>query len=197
VSAPVDRRARSAPAPTPVARGPGPRWVRIALAALAVLYFAGLVKSPPRRPGLSAVTFFTEATCLFPSASRYAIELRLEVWSCDLGEWRPLDPSPYFPIEAGSKESRFQRIGYFYQRNRVVLSALDEWLVARHDAARDGVAGPIGGIRLIKVLRPIPAPGDAVERYVYRPLEPAPAEQRREIYWTKPSARRARCAGAP
>ena len=181
--------------PPLVARGPGPRWLRLGLAMVAVLYYLALVKRPPPVSGLRALTFFTQATCLFPAASTYAIEFRLEGWSCDDAAWRPLDPAPYFPIEHDSKESRFQRIGYFYQRNRPVMRALDAWLVARV-AATTGAGDRLGGIRVVKVLHPLPAPGAPVARYAYDPLGPINPEARRDMYWTRSSERRARCTVA-
>jgi len=173
-----------------VARGVGPPALRKALAIVAALYFAALVKSPPQLPGLHAVTFFTEATCLFPNASTYAIEFRIETWSCRAAAWRPFDPRPLFPIDASNKESRFQRIAYFYQRNRTVMRALDAWIVQRaSDADR------AGGIRLTKQLRALPEPGQPVARYEPHPLDPIPDDERRLVYQTLARERTTRCAG--
>ncbi|MBX3157667.1 MAG: hypothetical protein KF773_16970 [Deltaproteobacteria bacterium] len=169
----------------PIARGPGGRHVRRVLVVIAVLYFAALIKSPPQIKGLYAVTFFSQATCLFPEAASYAIEYRLETWSCAERRWNPIDPRPFFPIEADSKESRFQRIAYFYQQSRPVLNALDAWLVDQLPGA--------GGIRLVKYLRPLPAPGTPAPHYTYTPLDPVPDEHRRDLYWTRGNDRAARC----
>jgi hypothetical protein len=146
---------------------------------------------------LRPVAFFSECTCLFPSANDFAIEYRLEAWSCGAYAWRELDPRPYFPIEADDKESRFQRLGHFYQQDREAMQALEDYILTRHPDAADGVDGEIGGIRLYKSIRELPAPGEPVERYVYRPLEPAPTAKRRELYWTKISDRRVRCGATP
>ena len=176
-----------------VVQGPGPPWLRRALAVVATIYFVALVKHPPHVGPLHAIGFFTESTCLFPYAADYAIEYRLDAWSCPRVRWEPLDPRGYFPIEANDKESRFQRLGYFYQQSRPTMAALDAWISARHDTTDDGLAGPIGGIRLYKWTRPIPAPGDPVDRYTYAPLAAVPADQRRDLYYTKGSERRTRC----
>jgi hypothetical protein len=180
-----------------IARGPGPRWVRRGLAVLAALYFAALIHHPPQWPGLRVAGFFTESTCLFPRANLVTSDYRLDAWSCADRRWAPIDPRAYFPIEASDKESRFQRFGYFYQRNKPSLDALDAWIEARHPRTEDGLAGAIGGIRLAKWTRPIPEAGSPIEPYVYHPLEPIPQAQRKIFYDTAAPIRRARCAGPP
>jgi hypothetical protein len=175
--------------------GRGPRWLRIGLACLATLYYLALIHSPDAH-SLRPVTFFTEATCLFPSASSFAIEYRLEAWPCG-GRWQPIDPRPYFPIRPDDKESRFQRLGYFYEHSRTVLQALDAFVSAHHAAgADDGVPGRIGGIRLFKVVRPFPDAGQPVERYHFDPFASVPPTQRRDIYYTPGTERKRRCAGS-
>jgi len=184
--------------PTPdVARGPGPRWVRRVLVGLAAVYFVALVRHPPPWPGLRAAGFFTESTCLFPRARTVSSDFHLDGWSCRARRWDPIDPRAYFPIQADDKESRFQRFGYFYQRNEPSLAALDAWIAARHAGTEDGLAGPIGGIRLATWTRPIPAVGSPIERYVYDPLANVPADHRKDVYNTPAAARRARCPAAP
>ena len=181
-----------------IARGPGPRELRIALVVLAGIYFVALkwhtiaIASPAQ--------FFVEATKLFADADTVAIEYRLDAWSCDGHAWVPLDPRPYFPIEADDKESRFQRLGYFYgdhaggETRRTVMMALDDFINARHDSVDDGVAGKIGGIRLYKLSRPLPEPGDPVARYVYEPLAAPPDNAKRtELFHTRASNRKSRC----
>ncbi len=186
-----------------IARGPGPRWLRITLAVVAGIYLAALIKHPSSSGSLGSVAFFTEATKLFPEADNVALEYRLDAWSCDAHAWVPLDPRPYFPIEADDKESRFQRLGYFYgdraggETRRTVMNALDDYVLAHHDAVDDGVAGKIGGIKFFKVSRPLPAVGDEVARYVYRPLSPPPPEAKlTELFHTRASIRKQRCGAA-
>jgi hypothetical protein len=191
--------------PPVVVRGPGPRWFRIGLAAIAFLYYFALVKHPPQSGVLRPIAFFTESTCLFPSSNTYRIEYRLEGWSCSDAAWEPLDPSPYFPIEADDKESRFQRVAYFYHRarenptkqiaanNHAVLHALEDYVLSRHPGVDDAVAGALGGIRLFVADWPLPLPGEPVPRYVYQPLSPVPANVRKDLYWTRPSEVKSRC----
>ena len=175
--------------------GPGPRWVRRALVGFACLYYLALIHSPDVRP-LRPVTYFTEATCLFPRANAFALEYRLEAWPCG-GRWRPIDPRPYFPIRPDDKESRFQRLGYFHEHSHSVLQALDTYVRERHAAGLDdGVTERIGGIRLFKVVRPFPPPGQPVARYHFDPFATVPSEQRRDIYSTPGAERKRRCAGS-
>lgn len=177
-----------------IAVGPGPRWFRIALTAIATLYLAALVKHPPDNDYVRPVGFFTEATCLFPRASTYAIEYRLQVWKC--GEhWESIDPTPYFPIQPDDKESRLQRLGYFYERNRGVMQALDAYISERHaEGVDDGVTGAIGGIRLVKIVRKFPEPGESVDRYHFDPFAPIPKDELRDLYYTPGVERKRRCA---
>jgi hypothetical protein len=179
--------------PEPIARGPGPNWLRNVLAALALVYFFALLKHPPHSRGLRAISFFTESTCLFPQADVVAQEFRLDGWSCACKAWAPIDPRAYFPIQADDKESRFQRFAYFYKATREAMQALEAWVLDRHDATDDGLAGAIGGIRLTKWTRPIPDPGTDLERYEYRPLTKVPDSERKDLYYTPASKRKARC----
>jgi hypothetical protein len=196
VSTPRDR------APSIVAAGPGPRWLRLGLAALAVVYLGALIHHPESR-WVRPAAFFTEATSLFSKANSVVLEFRIEVWACGR-DWEPIDPRPYFPIQPDDKESRFQRLGYFYfnaksftQRDREVARALDSYISMRHAAGiDDGVAGPIGGIRVVKIVGPFPIPGERVERYRFDPFAQAPADLRREKYATPASETRRRCASS-
>lgn len=182
------------PAKPPVAVGPGPRWWRRTLAVIGTLYIIALVKHPPQWRGLHAIGFFTESTSLFPRANLFAMEYRLDAWSCSDQQWHPIDPRAYFPIQADDKESRFQRLGYFYTGNRTVMNALDEFIYQRHDTHDDGLSGQIGGIRLTKWSKPIPPVGTQIQRYEFTPLQPTPPEETKELYFTKNSVRRSRCA---
>jgi len=186
--------------PPPIARGPGPRWFRWGLVALAVVYYGALLHHPPRYTWLRPAAFFTEATSLFPLSNSVVLEYRLEVWACGR-DWQPIDHRGYFPIQPDDKESRFQRLGYFYfnsktesQRDREVGKALDNYIVSRHAAGvEDGVTGPIGGIRVVKIVKPFPAPGEHVERYHFDTTAPVPADQRRDKYVTPAAERKRRC----
>lgn len=183
-------------APENVAAGPGPRWLRLELAGLAVVYYAALIHPPPDASWLRPVVFFTEATSLFSRVNAFAIEYRLEVWACGR-RWEPIDPRPYFPIRPDDKESRLQRLGHFYEHNRTVMQALDAYISTHHaSGAGDGVVGPIGGIRLFKIVRPFPSAGEPIERYHFDPFAPVPPEQRRDFYYTPGPERKRRCAGS-
>ena len=178
-----------------IARGPGPKPLRTALVVVACLYYLALLKHPAATSILRPIAFFMQCTKLFPGRDPTALEYRLEAWSCERKDWIPLDPRPYFPIEPDDKESRFQRLGYFYHDERIVMNALDDYIMARHADVDDGAPGKIGGIRVVRVNTPIPDLGQPVERYVYRPMEPAPAEHRKDLFWTKQSVRKQRCGG--
>jgi hypothetical protein len=183
-----------------VATGPGPRWLRLGLACVAVVYYGALIHHPAGNTWLRPTAFFTEATSLFPRSNEVVLEYRIEAWVCG-HDWAPLDPRPYFPIQPDDKESRFQRLGYFYfndkaltARDRKVGIALDGYISARHaEGVDDGVTGRIGGIRVIKVIKPFPAPGEPVARYHYDPIGPVPDDQRREKYATPAAERTQRC----
>jgi hypothetical protein len=186
-----------------VARGPGPTWLRWALVVVAFLYFVGLLtcssgwKTVPQSPVLKQVGFFVEAAGLFPKADVISFEYKLEAWSCERRRWEKMDPRPYFPIEADNKESRFQRLVWFFRKSanlRTVMNALDEYVVAHHAGADDAVSGVIGGIRVYEVWRDLPPPGETTARYAYAPLRPLqPNEQRKDIFNTRTSVRKQRC----
>ena len=154
-----------------VAQGFGPRPFRYALLGVAIIYYVLLIRHPPAKSALHAIGWFTEATGLFPQADRFAVEYRIEGWSCAEGAWKPIDPTPYFPIRADDKESRLQRVAHFYKRERVVMRALDEYISSNH-VDGDGITGAFGGIRLVQLEKPLPPPGGDVERYVWDPLAP-------------------------
>jgi hypothetical protein len=190
----MDKPRKPADVKPPVAVGPGPRWWRRTLAVLGALYLVALVKHPPQIRGLHAIGFFTESTSLFPRANLFAMEYRLDAWSCSDQAWHPIDPRAYFPIQAEDKESRFQRLGYFYHSSRIAMNALDEYIYDHHDTRDDGLTGMIGGIKLSKWSRPIPKVGDDIPRYAFTPLAPPPADQTKDVFYTKAGLRKSRCA---
>lgn len=199
------------PQPMLVARGWAPDWLRPWLRAVLVvaagIYYFCLLRSPSHR--WQPLAYFSECTKLFPEADTVALEYRLEGWSCAAGQWQPLDPRAYFSIEADDKESRLQRFGYFYVDPRagarydpraqrvMMLNALDDYIVGKHPDVADGIPGNLGGIRFSKWARPLPAPGDPVARYVFRPLEAPPADQTTELFATVASKRKQRCGATP
>src|SRR5205823_7427999 len=106
------------------------------LVGLALVYYFSLIRHPPDARWVRPAAFFTEATCLFPRSDTFAIEYRLEVWSCSK-QWQEIDFRPYFPIQPDDKESRFQRLAYFYDRNRPAMQALDNYISSGHAAGID------------------------------------------------------------
>jgi hypothetical protein len=180
-----------------IARGPGPQPVRIVCAVVAGLYLFALLKHPSQR--FQPLAYFTECTKLFPEADTVALEYHLDAWSCDQHAWVAIDPGMYFPIEADDKESRFQRLGYFYadrgtkEERRTVLYALDDYIVTRHREVDDGITGAIGGVRMIKLRRTLPQIGEHVDRYVYRPFATPPKDQSQLLFQAPGSKRKERC----
>jgi hypothetical protein len=194
-----------------VATGPGPLWFRYVLVVVAAIYLYGLAteslhklfgsKMPEHGAWLGPPIFFTQASSLFPEADTFAIEARLEAWSCATNSWQPLDPRPYFPIETDDKESRLQRLEYFYPRYKqtdlVVMDALDDYIRAKHaTGVDDGVKGTIGGIRLYKWEQRIPEPGQPALHYHFDPFAPVPKQERKIDFTTYTADRKTRC-GTP
>jgi len=193
--------------PGDVATGPGPLWLRWLLVVVAAFYLYGLASEPLHKlfghptpehgNWIRPVIFFTQASSLFPEADVVAQEARLEVWSCTDQAWKPIDPTPYFQIEADDKESRLQRLAYFYGRDRHVLQALDDYIRTKHDSGvDDGVPGKIGGIRFYKREQKIPEVGEPPLHYVFDPFMAIPADEHKDLFYTRMSDRRARC-GTP
>jgi hypothetical protein len=198
----LSRGSSSPPASEAPATGWGPPWLRRALVAAALLYLALILARAVGIRGIEravppSVRFFTQAACLFPQAALLSTEYRVEGWSCRQGRFVELDHRAYFPLRSDDKESRFQRLGFFYRRNRVVMEALDNFLVERQSRAAPGTPagdlGTIGGIRFSSLRVPFPPPGAKVERYQFRPLSEIPQRQRYPWYQTGPERRRDRC----
>jgi hypothetical protein len=147
----------------------------------------------------STITYFTQVAALFPNAAVAIIEYRVEGWDCAEKRWTEIDPRPDFPMNADNKENRFDRTLHFFRQNRVVMRALDEFLVERHDArAREGEepVGSIGGIRTMSIRVPLPSPGEKIEPYARLPADAYPASERHYFYFTPTSRREARCGGS-
>jgi hypothetical protein len=168
------------------------------LAVCAAVYFAMLLHHPEPESGTRQIAFFSECTCLFPAADRIVQDYRLDGWSCERHAWEPLDPRAYFPIQGDDKESRFARVAYFYSTNRLVMRALAEFVMTRHPSVADGYTGAIGGVRVSRLERAMPEPGDPIARYHFDPLgPPALEDDRKELYYTSIRERRQRCTAAP
>lgn len=195
------RPPRSSPVPGSglvVADSGLPGWLRGALTLLAGLYLLGVFTSAvaPKIPNTWVPLlprYFTQIACLFPKAATHAIDYRLEVWDCDRREFSELDFRPLFPLQADDKENRFQRTAHFYRQHRQVMRALERYVIEQQrvrDPARN-----LGGIRLLSLRIPLPAPGEPVARWQREPLSSHPEERRRYWYHTPNSRRRVFCSG--
>jgi hypothetical protein len=191
-------------APPVVADAWGPGLIPKALTVIAGIYLAavafdGMGSSLPVKILPRAAAFFSQCSCLFPSAADTIIEYRAEGFRCDDKKWVEIDPRPFFPIDRDEKESRFQRTLHFYREDRPTMQALEAFLIGRqNEAALAGNAplggGPIGGVRFLSLRIPFGRPGDPMVRYAHRPLEEFPESQRHEWYWTPQSKRTERCS---
>ncbi len=165
-----------------------------ALRILAVVYLAGVwldgvgstafAKVLPRPVG-----YFFQVSVLFPLAALTTIDYRAEGWLCREGRWVELDTTPYFPIDAHTKENRFNRVMHFARDDHKVMAALDDYLVHEHNAHHDT---QIGGVRLQSLRIPIPKLGH-VERYALHSLADYPEDQRKRFFTTPKSKRAERC----
>jgi hypothetical protein len=174
-------------------------WPRLVLGVAAVAFLVmlagitSIVRVPTTLP-----TYFLQMTALFPHATEYSFEYRVEGWRCDVNEFQELDYRRWFPLRPDDKENRFQRLGFFYvaRPKREVLRALDQWLVDHHNRSADpgdGIQGKIGGIRLLSLRIPVPALGEHVERYRWKPLAEYPESVRKLWYFTPVPTRKERC----
>lgn len=176
------------------------------LPVIAVLYLAAIwldcaTKGVPEKILPRPLAYFAQVAGLFPSAAQFAIEYRAEGWSCRDQRWFEVDTRPDFPIDAGNKENRFERLLHFHREDRVTMRALEQFLIARHnqhalDAAAAGqspVPPIIGGIRTLSLRIPLGKPGEPGERYERRPLEAYPAEYHKNWYYTPESKRQELC----
>jgi hypothetical protein len=177
-----------------VVNGAGSRRVRLALATAALVYFAGLLLNALGAPLEEVIPrpllYFMQVARLFPNAVEVTIEYRAEAYDCEQQRWTELDVRPYFPLRPDDKENRFDRAMFFYRRSAPVMKALDEYLVSANNRAG---RAPIGGVMLLSLRIPVPAPGRAVEPYRRRPLADYPAGERKYWYRTSRDDFTARC----
>ena len=139
---------------------------------------------------------FVQVAELFPTAAPFVIDWRARGWSCASHQFAEIDLRPLFPIRRNDKENRFFRAMFFYHRERRVLEALDAYITRAHNQLDPD--NPIGGVLLLSLRIPIPAPGSAEERFRRLPIDDYPATvERRAWYTTSPDQRQARCAEAP
>lgn len=148
--------------------------------------------------------YFTQVACLFPNAARFSVEYRVSAFSCSDGQFVEFDHRPHFPMRPDDKENRFHRVGHFYRRNNQVMTALEDYLVERHNAtvasgrsSGDGVDGPIGGILVMSLRIPLPEPGARADRFRSRPLAEVPRDWKKYWHITPADRRQQRCEQAP
>ncbi len=179
-----------------------PTLGRLLIRVLAVGYIAGIwlegVGSElPARYVPAPAMYFLVVAALFPSKSTASSEFRAEGWVCAEDRWQEIDTRPYFPLDPDDKENRFQRAMHFYKDWPVVVSAVEAYLVDRHNHAwdNDGIPQdrPIGGVRLSIVREPIPRPGGPVKRYVRESLADIPKKHRHPFFETAGPELERRC----
>jgi hypothetical protein len=165
------------------------------------------------------LAYFAQIAALFPVPTRHAVDYRVEGFRCRDKAWVEIEVSPWFPIDADNKESRFYRAIHFYgdqHPHRQTLHALDEFIVSHYDgdivdASSRGLGGdtfhggaasgptprapaePIGGVRFVRLHVPLGSPGDGSPRYQRTPLWDHPADERKDLYYTPESKREERC----
>jgi hypothetical protein len=198
------RREPKAAADAPAASPDEPKarsWKSYALAAIAGLYLAdvwldGVGSNLPSKILPRSLLYFGQIAALFPHAGEKQIDYRAEGWSCAEHKWVEIDPRPWFPIDQDNKENRFYRAVQFYRENRKVMRALDEYITTHYNASHDANANAnkrIGGVRVLSLRIPLPAPGTRIDPYKREELAKYPEDQRHNWYWTPGSMRRERC----
>jgi hypothetical protein len=178
---------------------------RVALGVLAGTYLAGVWldgvgSTLPSHFVPRVANYFFQVAALFPRAATMTIDYRAEAWVCADRKWEEVDTRPYFPLDPDDKENRFQRVMHFFRDDRTVMHALDDYLVERHASGKadDGIdpLKAIGGIRVMSLRIPLPAPGAALERFRRQPLSAYPEEERHHFYHTTRAKTAERC-GTP
>jgi hypothetical protein len=174
-------------------------WKTYAFVALAGLYLAdvwldGVGSTMPGKVLPRSLLYFGQIAALFPHAGEKQIDYRAEGWLCSEHKWVEIDPRPWFPIDQDNKENRFYRAVQFYRENRKVMRALDEYVTSHHNASQDANANKkIGGVRILSLRIPLPAPGTKIDPYKREELAKYPEDQRHNWYWSPGSMRRERC----
>lgn len=176
------------------ARGPGSPAFRRLLAALAALYLAGIwldaAGVPLNEIVPRPILYFMQVARLFPHALPMTTEFRAEAAACGSDEFHELDVRPFFPVRANDKENRFERALFFYRNQRLVMHALDRYLV---DSVNRTGAGTIAAVRFMSLRIPIPPPGHVTKPYQRQPIADYPPDYRKYWYETPAKMRRERC----
>ena len=168
----------------------------LALIYLAGVFLSGTGSPLPARVLPRALAYFTQISRLFPHALTTVIDYRAEGYLCEGARWVEIDVRPYFPIDADDKESRFQRVMFFYREDRTTMRALEAYLMERHNGGSGEDGAPrtaIGGVRLLSLRIPFARPGEPEQRYRRRPLGDYPEDERKIWYYTPAARREERC----
>ncbi len=164
-------------------------WVTVAALYLLTVWLDGVGSTWPAKITPRPWLYFSQVAALFVNAAPKVIDYRAEGWSCSEHRWAEIDVRPHFRIDADNKENRFQRALQFYRKNRSVMRALEDFIVARQNAV-----GPrIGGVRFSSLRLAYPAPGQHVSKFEQLPLSAYSGEQKHDWYWTPESRRAQRC----
>ena len=167
-------------------------WVTIAGIYLVTVWLDGVGSTWPAKMTPRPWVYFAQVAALFVNSSPKVIDYRAEGWSCSERRWTEIDVRPHFQIDSENKENRFQRALQFYRKNRMVMQALDDFVVKRQNAT-----GPtIGGVRFASLRLDYPKPGQHVAPYERNPLATYSKNQRHDWYWT-PKPRRIQRCGHP
>jgi len=169
-------------------------WIVVAGLYLVTVWLDGVGSKLPAKITPGPWLYFAQVAALFVNAAPKVIDYRAEGWSCAERRWTEVDVRPYFRIDSDNKENRFQRALQFYRKNRSVMRALEDFVIARNNAAG---AKPIGGVRFSSLRLSYPAPGEHVSTYERLPLATYSGEQRHDWYWTPKARRVERCGQHP
>ena len=164
-------------------------WIAIAGLYLVTVWLDGVGSSWPAKITPRPWLYFSQVAALFVNAAPKVIDYRAEGWSCAERRWVEVDVRPYFRIDADNKENRFQRALQFYRKNRNVMRALEDFVVARHNAS----GARIGGVRFSSLRLDYPPPGAHVAPFEQRPVSAYSGEQKHDWYWTPKPRRMQRC----
>jgi hypothetical protein len=191
--------AARAPVALPMAHSWVPKRLRPVVFALATIYLVSLFLNAAAKglPGSylpPALLYFVQTTRLFPTASRAAIDYRLEGWDCGAQQFREITVAQHFPMHAKDKENRFQRVGHFYRQHRVVMRALERYVIEKENA-KSSPGSRVGGIRVSSLRIPFAELGGSVHRWSPRPMSEYSSEQIKRWYYTPVSRKNAFCNG--
>lgn len=167
-------------------------WITLAGLYLVTVWLDGVGSNWPAKLTPRPWLYFSQVAALFVNAAPKVIDYRAEGWSCSEHRWTEVDVRPFFRIDADNKENRFQRALQFYRKNRNVMRALEDFIVARQNASG---SARIGGVRFSSLRLDYPAPGQRVAPFEQKPLSAYSGEQKHDWYWTPSSHRAQRCKG--